>query len=61
MKICDYVQSGDWKGEKHVPSIDAPTTVKAGEVFKEFSPAPARFNYPIYNADEAQRLLESLP
>ena len=34
MKICDYVQSGDWKGEKHVPSIDAPASVKAGEVFK---------------------------
>ena len=33
MKICDYVQSGDWKGEKHVPSIAAPETVKAGEAF----------------------------
>ncbi|MDY3868933.1 MAG: class II SORL domain-containing protein [Pyramidobacter sp.] len=33
MKIIDLVQSGDWKGEKHVPVIEAPASVKAGEVF----------------------------
>lgn len=33
MKIGDYVQSGDWKGEKHVPVIEAPEKVKAGEAF----------------------------
>lgn len=27
------VQTGDWKGEKHVPVIDAPANVKAGEAF----------------------------
>ncbi len=27
-------QSGDWKGEKHVPVIHAPETAKAGEVIK---------------------------
>ncbi len=27
-------QSGDWKGEKHVPVIHAPETVKAGEDFE---------------------------
>ena len=32
MKIGDLIQSGDWKGEKHVPVIDAPASVKAGEV-----------------------------
>ena len=32
MKIGDLIQSGDWKGEKHVPVIDAPAAVKAGEV-----------------------------
>ena len=38
MKLGDYVQSGDWKGEKHVPAIDAPEKVAAGEAFKvEFS------------------------
>jgi superoxide reductase len=34
MKLGDFVQSGDWKGEKHVPVIDAPETVKPGEAFK---------------------------
>jgi len=27
-------QSADWKKEKHVPAIDAPSTVKKGEFFK---------------------------
>jgi superoxide reductase len=31
MKIADVVQSADWKAEKHVPVIDAPDSVKAGE------------------------------
>ena len=31
MKIGDLIQSGDWKGEKHVPVIEAPESVKAGE------------------------------
>ena len=31
MKIGELIQSGDWKGEKHVPVIDAPASVKAGE------------------------------
>jgi len=33
MKLGELVQSGDFKGEKHVPVIDAPTKVKAGEPF----------------------------
>lgn len=33
-KIGDKVQSADWKSEKHVPSIDAPDTVKADEMVK---------------------------
>lgn len=32
MKIGELIQSGDWKGEKHVPVITAPASVKAGEV-----------------------------
>lgn len=28
------VQTGDWKGEKHVPVIHAPKTVKKGEAFE---------------------------
>lgn len=31
MKIADIIQSADWKAEKHVPVIDAPDQVKAGE------------------------------
>ncbi|MDR3332452.1 MAG: class II SORL domain-containing protein [Synergistaceae bacterium] len=34
MKTGDFVQSGDWKGEKHVPVIEAPESVASGEVFK---------------------------
>lgn len=34
MKHCDLIQSGDWKGEKHVPVIEAPAKVKAGERFE---------------------------
>ena len=30
----DLFQSADWKAEKHVPVIDAPQTVKKGELFK---------------------------
>lgn len=33
MKIGELVQSGDWKGEKHVPLIEAPSSVKADEFF----------------------------
>lgn len=29
-----YLQSGDWKGEKHVPVIHAPEKVRAGENFE---------------------------
>lgn len=31
MKFSDLIQSADWKAEKHVPVIDAPDKVKAGE------------------------------
>mgnify|MGYP000852412294 CR=1 FL=1 len=31
MKFADVVQSADWKAEKHVPVIEAPESVKAGE------------------------------
>lgn len=30
-KIGDLYQSGDWKGEKHVPVIHAQESIKAGE------------------------------
>ncbi|MCF4114456.1 MULTISPECIES: class II SORL domain-containing protein [Dethiosulfovibrio] len=33
MKFGELLQSGDWKGEKHVPVIEAPEKVKAGEPF----------------------------
>ena len=33
MKAGELYQSADWKSEKHVPVIEAPTEVKAGEVF----------------------------
>lgn len=33
MKFADIIQSADWKTEKHVPVIEAPESVKAGEKF----------------------------
>lgn len=32
-RLGDLLQSADWKSEKHVPTIQAPDTVKAGEAF----------------------------
>lgn len=34
MKLTELVQTGDWKGEKHVPVIEAPESVSGGEVFR---------------------------
>ena len=31
--LSEYVKSADWKSEKHVPVIESPDTVKAGEWF----------------------------
>ncbi|MFZ5906555.1 MAG: desulfoferrodoxin family protein, partial [Nitrospirota bacterium] len=33
-KIGEFYQSADWKSEKHVPVIDCPAAVKAGENFQ---------------------------
>ncbi|GAB4387826.1 MAG: class II SORL domain-containing protein [Thermodesulfovibrionales bacterium] len=33
-KLGEHVQSQDWKTEKHVPLIEAPDSVKAGEMFE---------------------------
>jgi superoxide reductase len=33
MKLAEIVQTADWKAEKHVPVIEAPDSVKAGEKF----------------------------
>lgn len=33
-KLGALIQEADWKIEKHVPVIDCPDTVKAGEMFK---------------------------
>lgn len=32
-KLGDLLQEADWKSEKHVPVIECPNEVKAGEVF----------------------------
>lgn len=34
MTIGESIKSGDFKGEKHVPVIEAPEKVKAGELFQ---------------------------
>jgi superoxide reductase len=34
MDLINQFQSADWKSEKHMPVIDAPATVKKGEVFE---------------------------
>lgn len=33
MNFSEVIKSGDWKGEKHVPVIEAPAKVTAGEAF----------------------------
>jgi len=33
MNIAELVKTADWKSEKHVPAIDAPDSVTAGEPF----------------------------
>ncbi|KPJ56182.1 MAG: Neelaredoxin [Deltaproteobacteria bacterium DG_8] len=33
-RLADYIQTADWKKEKHVPVIESPDTVKAGEPFE---------------------------
>ena len=33
MKFSEVIQTADWKAEKHVPVIDAPASVNAGEQF----------------------------
>ncbi len=33
MSVYTHIQTGDWKAEKHVPAIEAPDTVAAGELF----------------------------
>jgi len=34
MKIGEKIQSADWKAEKHVPVIEAPDKVEAGQPFQ---------------------------
>jgi superoxide reductase len=34
MSLGDFVQTGDWKGEKHVPVIEAPESAASGEAFE---------------------------
>ena len=32
--LANFLQTGDWKGEKHVPVIHTPEKVKSGETFE---------------------------
>ncbi|EOC99243.1 class II SORL domain-containing protein [Caldisalinibacter kiritimatiensis] len=32
--ISEFLQTGDWKGEKHVPVINVPENIKADEEFE---------------------------
>ena len=34
MKLSDSIKEADWKKEKHVPVIECPDQVKAGELFE---------------------------
>ncbi|HEY4543690.1 MAG TPA: class II SORL domain-containing protein [Tissierellaceae bacterium] len=49
--LSNQYQSGDWKGEKHVPTINAPESVKKGEVVEvrasigEATPHPNTFEH----------------
>ena len=33
MSVYTHIQTGDWKAEKHVPAIECPDKVTAGETF----------------------------
>ena len=33
-KLGEFLQTSDWKKEKHVPVIDCPASVKSGELFE---------------------------
>jgi superoxide reductase len=33
-KVAELYQSADWKSEKHIPVIECPDSVKAGEMFQ---------------------------
>jgi superoxide reductase len=33
-ELGTHIQKADWKTEKHVPVIECPDTVKAGEMFE---------------------------
>ena len=33
-ELSEYIQKADWKKEKHVPVIEAPDKVQAGELFE---------------------------
>jgi superoxide reductase len=33
-QLSELIKTADWKSEKHVPVIECPDTVKAGEVFE---------------------------
>lgn len=66
VKLSETVQSGDWKGEKHVPVIEAPESAAAGEVVRikvavgEEIPHPNTFEHYIawikvyFKADDAK-------
>lgn len=51
--LSTQYQSGDWKGEKHVPAIQAPESVNAGDVVEvkatigEAEPHPNTFEHHI--------------
>jgi len=44
--IKDLFQSADWKTEKHVPVIDAPESIKKGEVAKVTVSVGKQINHP---------------
>jgi len=33
-KLGEFLQTADWKKEKHVPTIECPASVKSGEMFE---------------------------
>jgi len=33
-ELSEHIQTADWKSEKHVPVIECPDKVKAGEIFQ---------------------------
>ena len=45
-RLGDFIQAADWKKEKHVPVIECPDTVKAGELLQIMTSVGKEIKHP---------------